>query len=68
MRKLHSDLGILVVVFFFVITSRPAFGYIDPGTGQLAWQLIITTGLGLLFSLKKVLRFFKRRGRKTLPR
>jgi hypothetical protein len=27
--------------------------YIDPGSGQLVWQILIAAGVGLLFYLKK---------------
>jgi hypothetical protein len=28
-------------------------GYIDPGSGQLLWQVLIAAGVGLIFYVKK---------------
>ncbi len=42
--------------------------YIDPGSGVLAWQLIVAGFLGFVFYLKKVRSFFGRLGRKILGR
>lgn len=32
---------------------KPILGYVDPGTGLLMWQAIVSVGVGLLFYLKK---------------
>ena len=40
--------------------------YVDPGSGMLAWQLIVAGFVGLLFYLKKILGFFGKVGRKIL--
>jgi len=40
--------------------------YVDPGSGMLAWQLIVAGFVGLLFYLKKIRSFFGRIGRKML--
>jgi heme/copper-type cytochrome/quinol oxidase subunit 3 len=43
-----------------LVTFAPgAYAYIDPGTGQLAWQLILTMGLGVAFSFKRIFQFAK---------
>ena len=48
--KAHS-LFLVAVAFFF---SRDAFGYIDPGSGQLILQLLIGVLVGSLFYLKQI--------------
>jgi hypothetical protein len=40
------------------------FAYVDPGSGLLAWQLVVAGFVGLLFYLKKVRSYFGRIGRK----
>lgn len=40
--------------------------YVDPGSGMLAWQLIVAGFVGLLFYFKKVRGFFGRIGRRIL--
>ena len=42
--------------------------YIDPGSGLLAWQVIVAAFVGCLFYLKKVRSFVARLGRKILRR
>ena len=42
------------------------FAYIDPGSGMLAWQLVVAAFLGFVFYLKRVRAFFARIGRKIL--
>jgi hypothetical protein len=46
------------------------FGYVDPGTGLLAWHLLASAAIGCLFYVKKtrdfvatsVRKIFRRRG------
>jgi hypothetical protein len=33
------------------------FAYIDPGSGQLLWQLVAAAGVGILFYIKKSREF-----------
>ena len=32
-------------------------GYVDPGSGQLVWQVVLAAGIGLLFYLNKTREF-----------
>ena len=34
-----------------------SLGYIDPGSGALLWQVLVATGVGLIFYLKKSREF-----------
>jgi hypothetical protein len=49
-----------------LITERPAFAYIDPGTGSLIYQTALTVLLGLGFTIRRsrtsIVRFVKRLG------
>jgi len=40
--------------------------YVDPGSGMLAWQLVVAGFVGLVFYLKKVRSAFGKIGRKML--
>jgi len=40
--------------------------YVDPGSGMLAWQLVVAAFLGFVFYLKRVRAFFGKIGRKIL--
>jgi hypothetical protein len=49
-----------------LIAERPAYAYIDPGTGSLIYQTALTVLLGLGFMLRRsrasIARFVKRFG------
>ena len=38
--------------------TKPAYGYVDPGSGLLAFQMLSTTFAGAIFMVRKRLRFF----------
>ena len=40
--------------------------YIDPGSGLLAWQMIVAAAIGTLFYLKKFRTLMVKLGRKLL--
>ena len=52
------------VAGLWLLSERPAYAYIDPGTGSMIYQaaLTILLGLGLVLrqSRESVTRFFKR--------
>jgi hypothetical protein len=41
---------------FLILSPRDAYAYVDPGTGSLAWQLILSGALGLVFSARRTVR------------
>jgi hypothetical protein len=53
-------------VLLLLLAERPAYAYIDPGTGSLIYQTALTLVLGLGFMLRRsrqsVVRFVKRLG------
>ena len=55
-----------VAVLLVLLGERPAYAYIDPGTGSLIYQTALTVllGLGLVMrrSRESVARFFRRLG------
>jgi hypothetical protein len=53
-----------VAAFVWLVAERPAYAYIDPGTGSMIYQAALTAllGLGLVFrqSRNSITRFFRR--------
>jgi hypothetical protein len=66
MKRSLPRLGLLVCLALLVspILLRPAYGYLDPGTGSYIIQLLIGGLLGGLFAVglfwKRVIAFVKR--------
>ena len=50
-----ATLALLVLLIF----ARPAYGYIDPGTGSFVVQILIGTALGCLLAVKMFWRQLK---------
>jgi hypothetical protein len=42
-----------MITLFGPVNLMYLVGYIDPGSGQLLWQVLIAAGVGVLFYLKK---------------
>jgi len=51
-----------------LIAAIRVVGYVDPGSGLLAWQLLVAAVVGLVFYLKKSRDFLKKMARKLLRR
>ncbi len=66
MKRPLSRIGLVPILAALVspILLRPAYGYLDPGTGSYILQLLIGGLLGGLFAIglfwKRVLAFVKR--------
>ena len=56
----------LAVLCVFLLAERPAYAYIDPGSGSLIYQTALTLFLGLGLVLRRsrntIARFVKRLG------
>lgn len=63
----------LPLILVFLAIAKPAFAYIDPGSGSMILQVILAGILGSLFAIKvfwqKIVAFFKglTGGKKNLP-
>jgi len=59
-------LVVALTVWVLLVNERPAHAYIDPGTGSLIYQTILTLVLGLGIGLRRtretIVRFVKRLG------
>jgi len=66
----HTSLPTWFIVataaWLLLVTERPAHAYIDPGTGSLIYQTVLTLFLGLGLVLRRtrgsIARFVKRLG------
>jgi hypothetical protein len=60
MRKLHGAwtclLFIIETLAVLCALTQPAYAYVDPGSGLLAFQIISTTFAGMLFLLRRRVR------------
>ena len=61
---MHFGFAATVAVGLWLVSERPAYAYIDPGTGSMIYQAALTAllGLGLVFrhSRESISRFVKR--------
>lgn len=57
MQRFYAALSQLVLIFEFLALlcalSKPAYGYVDPGSGLFAVQIISTAFAGALFMLRR---------------
>jgi hypothetical protein len=64
MRWLYAGLDFSLTVFSIVAVlsalAKPAYAYVDPGSGLFAFQIISTTVAGMIFMLRKRLHGFVR--------
>jgi hypothetical protein len=62
LRQLYAlsvfSYDILLVVVVLCALAKPAYGYVDPGSGLLAFQVISSTFAGIGFLVRKRLRSF----------
>ena len=54
-RLSDSAMRALLVLLFLTVLPRDAQAYIDPGTGSLAWQLILSTVIGGTFYARRTI-------------
>ena len=61
----------VAIALIVLIGERPAFAYIDPGTGSLIYQTALTVLLGLGLVLRRsrasISRFVRRLGGRGVP-
>lgn len=54
MFGLRYSFKILVLCLaVFVAIARPAYSYIDPGSGSMIWQIIVSAIIGMAFYFRK---------------
>ena len=45
----------MLCVAVFIATAQPAYSYIDPGTGSMIWQLLVSAFIGMSFYFRKAI-------------
>ena len=50
-------LVVLSVCLYLTLTPRPAFAYIDPGAGSMAYQVLLTGLLAGAFAVRRAVRW-----------
>ena len=64
-RRPNPRLGIaLLLPLLLALPLQKTYGYTDPGTGAMMWQLLSCGILGVVFSFRKVLNFLTQRKKK----
>jgi hypothetical protein len=62
--RLDKTLLAVAAALMLLVAERPAYAYIDPGTGSLIYQTALSVLLGLGFMLRRsrvsIARFFKK--------
>jgi hypothetical protein len=52
------------IILFHLLAARPAFAYLDPGTGSYIFQILIAAVVGAMFVIKpfflKIKNFFRK--------
>jgi hypothetical protein len=60
MRWFHADGRLLLTAFQLLVVlcvfAKPAYAYVDPGSGLLAFQIISTTFAGMIFMMRRRLQ------------
>lgn len=59
----HTVPSFFLLSVLIMVTSRAAFGYIDPGSGALIWQIVAGVVLGGMFYFKTAWRWITSRGK-----
>lgn len=52
-RLWYSIKIIIPCSVIFIATAQPAYCYIDPGSGSMIWQLIVSAFIGMAFYFRK---------------
>jgi hypothetical protein len=56
-------LVVLLVCSYLILTPRPAFAYIDPGAGSMAYQVLLTGLLAGAFAIRRAVTWITGRFR-----
>ena len=59
--KFHRWGALAALCLGLTLIPRDAFAYIDPGSGSMAYQVVLTGILAGMFAVRRVLAWFMRR-------
>jgi hypothetical protein len=52
------------LLFLLIASERDLKAYADPGSGALIWQVLVAGAIGVLYYMRKITAFFRRKDRK----
>jgi hypothetical protein len=63
-RQKNNPIELVFIVFLFlIISTKPVYAYLDPGTGSFILQILAASALGALFAIKtfwrSIISFFR---------
>ncbi len=65
MDRVFAALLMSLALIPLLLTSEPAYAYLDPGTGSMVLQAIVAGVLGSMFAIKmywaKIVAFFRKK-------
>ncbi|MGA2328060.1 MAG: hypothetical protein ABSH05_17415 [Bryobacteraceae bacterium] len=50
-------------LFLLIASERNLKAYADPGSGALIWQVLVAGAIGVLYYLRKITAFFRKKDR-----
>jgi hypothetical protein len=65
-RCVYAILTVSQFIFLLVAFEKPAYGYVDPGSGLLMVQVLSSALGGMVFFLRKRMRRYLQLSRKVL--
>lgn len=51
----------ILIIVLVILISRPAHAYTDPGSGALLIQILFAAFFGMMFYIRRIIRFFKKK-------
>lgn len=51
---------VAAILVMLVSVEKPAYGYTDPGSGALLWQMLMASIVGGAFYFRRLLSWFRR--------
>ena len=48
-------------LLWLLFAERVAYGYTDPGSGALLWQILVGAAVGFTFYFRRIVAWFKRK-------
>jgi hypothetical protein len=58
--------GSVLCLTALVFVTQQAYGYTDPGTGALIWQMVVAGAVGALFYVRRLTSLVRLRRRKKV--
>jgi hypothetical protein len=51
---------VVTAAVLLLALPRGLYGYVDPGTGAMVWQLVIASAIGTLFYARRLVKWIKK--------